>query len=165
MPTNRLRRLAAETYEYFSPNSPATASAKNVLPVPRGPCRRIPFRDTPYCPNLLASKLVWINSRICLFASSRPPTSANVSTGFLICPPCMAPLPALAIIACRGLIDRRAGISRQRTTNRPTPITLATSGYSFSTGTTTMSPAPMKSMKPHRKYPANSANRCKRLRL
>ena len=63
------------------------------------------------------------------------------------------------MIACLGLNVSKPGITKHKKMNKTTATTFATRGYSFSRGTAVIRPAPMKSTKPHRKYPTNNANR------
>ena len=75
----------------------AHAFAKNVLPVPGGPYKRIPFQGflnpTKISGNLVGSIIASCN---CFLAYSRPATSSHLTFGFSVT---IAPLRALSLFS------------------------------------------------------------------
>ena len=77
-PANISTNDAADCAKNWAPDSCATAFASSVLPVPGGPCRRIPFGTfAPSAWKGLGSRRNSTISASSAFASSTPATSAN----------------------------------------------------------------------------------------
>ena len=78
-PANISMNEEADWLKKLAPDSCATAFASSVLPVPGGPCRRIPFGTlAPSCLNRLGSVRKSTTSRSSSLVSSTPATSSQV---------------------------------------------------------------------------------------
>ena len=73
----------ADWLKNCAPDSWATALASSVLPVPGGPCRRIPFGTlAPSCLKRFGSERKSTTSRSSSLVSSTPATSSQVTALF-----------------------------------------------------------------------------------
>ena len=81
-PTNVSTNAAADCAKKFALDSCATAFASSVLPVPGGPCSRIPFGTVaPSCLKRFGSRRNSTTSRSSSFASSTPAISSQAIFG------------------------------------------------------------------------------------
>ncbi len=82
-PANISMNEEADWLKNCAPDSWATAFASRVLPVPGGPCRRIPFGTVaPSCLKRFGSVRKSTTSRSSALVSSTPATSAQVTALF-----------------------------------------------------------------------------------
>ena len=82
-PANISMNEDADWLKKLAPDSWATALASSVLPVPGGPCRRIPFGTlAPRRLKRFGSERNSTTSRSSSFVSSTPATSAHVTGAF-----------------------------------------------------------------------------------
>ena len=89
-PANISTNDAADWEKNSAPDSPATALASSVLPVPGGPCRRIPFGTfAPSASKRLGSRRNSTTSASSALASSAPATAAQLTdaedSGLICC--------------------------------------------------------------------------------